>query len=100
MEIVLAVGGKQYWVRQDSIIKTEYVEGKAGDKITFSGPEVVAHLSEKGIICNPKTKVKAEVLEQKRDKKIIVLKKKRRKGYRRKTGFRKEISILKIVSFE
>lgn len=40
--------------------------------------------------------VQAKVLENKRDKKVIVFKKKRRKGYRRKQGHRQEISVIQI----
>jgi large subunit ribosomal protein L21 len=37
------------------------------------------------------------VLEQTRDKKIIVFKKKRRKNYRRKNGHRQDITVLQIT---
>ncbi|MCH8474417.1 MAG: 50S ribosomal protein L21 [Opitutales bacterium] len=42
--------------------------------------------------------VKASVIENKRDKKVIIFKKKKRKGYRRKRGHRQEISVIKIDS--
>ena len=41
--------------------------------------------------------VKAEVLEQKKNKKVIVFKKKRRKNYKRKNGHRQNITVLKIL---
>ena len=41
--------------------------------------------------------IKAEVLEQKKNKKIIVFKKKRRKNYRKKNGHRQNITVLKIL---
>ncbi|HQU09836.1 MAG TPA: 50S ribosomal protein L21, partial [Opitutales bacterium] len=40
--------------------------------------------------------VKAKILENKRDTKLIVFKKKRRKGYKRRQGHRQELSVLQI----
>ena len=42
--------------------------------------------------------VKASILENKRDKKVLIFKKKKRKGYERKRGHRQEISVIKIES--
>lgn len=42
--------------------------------------------------------VKASVIENKRDKKVIIFKKKKRKGYERKRGHRQEVSVIKIDS--
>ena len=41
--------------------------------------------------------VTAELVEQARDKKIIIFKKKRRKNYRRKQGHRQDLSVLRIT---
>ena len=40
--------------------------------------------------------VEAKVLEQVRDKKIVVFKKNRRKNYRRKIGHRQDLTLIKI----
>jgi large subunit ribosomal protein L21 len=40
------------------------------------------------------------VLENKRGKKIVVFKKKKRKGYERKQGHRQELSVIKIESIK
>ena len=42
-------------------------------------------------------KVVGTLMEQARDKKIIVFKKKRRKNYRRRNGHRQELSIVRIT---
>ena len=42
--------------------------------------------------------VTAEVLENKRGKKVVVFKKKKRKGYEKKRGHRQELSVIKIES--
>ena len=44
--------------------------------------------------------VAAKILEHKRGKKIIVFKKKKRKGYERKQGHRQELSVIKIESIK
>ena len=43
---------------------------------------------------------KAKIIENKRGQKVIVLKKKRRKGYRRKHGHRQELSVIQIESIK
>jgi large subunit ribosomal protein L21 len=42
--------------------------------------------------------VKAKILENKRGEKVIICKKRRRKGYQRKRGHRQELSVIKIES--
>lgn len=44
--------------------------------------------------------VKASVLENKRGKKVIIFKKKKRKGYENKRGHRQELSVIKIESIQ
>jgi len=44
--------------------------------------------------------VTAKVLENKRGKKVIVFRKKKRKGYERKRGHRQELSVIKIESIK
>ena len=43
-------------------------------------------------------KVTATILENKRGKKVIVFKKKKRKGYHKQRGHRQELSVIKIES--
>ena len=44
--------------------------------------------------------VKAKILENKKDKKIIIFKKKRRQGYKRRKGHRQHISVVQIESID
>ena len=44
--------------------------------------------------------VTAKILENKRDKKIIVFKKKRRQGYKRRRGHRQHLSVIEIESID
>lgn len=99
MFAVIRAGGKQYRVAPNDTIEIEKIAGKPGDIIELS--EVLL-LGGEG---TPKTgnptvagaAVAAEVLEQKRDAKIIVFKKKRRKGYRRTKGHRQMLTALRIT---
>lgn len=45
-------------------------------------------------------KVSATVLENKRGRKVVIFKKKKRKGYERRRGHRQELSVIKIDSIE
>ncbi len=99
MFAVIRTGGKQYCVAPDDIIEIEKIAGNPGDIVELG--EVIL-LDGQG---TPKTgsptisgaSVAAEVLDQKRDEKIIVFKKKRRKGYRRTKGHRQMLTALRIT---
>ena len=44
--------------------------------------------------------VTGEITAQGRDKKVIIFKKRRRKGYQRKKGFRRYVTVLEILGIE
>jgi len=100
MYAVIKTGGKQYRVAADDIIEVEKVNGEAGDNISFDnvmmiggdGPATIGSPLISG------ASVAAEVLEQKRARKIIVFKKKRRKNYRRTKGHRQELTRVRITA--
>ena len=98
MFAVTRTGGKQYRVAPNDIIEIEKIAGEPGDIVQLG--EVLLLGGEGG----PKTgspiagaTVAVEVLEQKRDDKVIVFKKKRRKGYRRTAGHRQALTALRIT---
>ncbi|MDR2045768.1 MAG: 50S ribosomal protein L21 [Rickettsiales bacterium] len=93
MFAVIETGGKQYLVKEGSIIKVERLQAEEKEEVEISK---VICVSNNGLSCPSNAIVKAEVLEQCRDKKIIIFKKKRRKNYRRKTGHRQYITVLRI----
>jgi len=99
MYAVIKTGGKQYKVAKDDIITVEKLPGEPGASVNF---DVVLMLDDgtTQTVGKPLVEgavVAAEVLEQKRDKKILVFKKKRRKNYRRKNGHRQDITVLKVT---
>ena len=99
MYAVIKTGGKQYKVSPGDVVAVEKLAGEPGSSITFS--EVLMLGDEKSqTVGTPLVEgaaVTAEVLEQGRDGKIVVFKKKRRKGYRRLAGHRQEITTVRIT---
>ncbi|MFN3568551.1 MAG: 50S ribosomal protein L21 [Caldimicrobium sp.] len=98
MLAVIKTGGKQYIVKPGDRIKVEKIEGNVGDTIELK--EVLLVKTEEDLkIGNPlleTAKVTAEILEQARGPKIIVFKKKPKKGYKRKKGHRQYYTMLEI----
>ena len=99
MFAVIRTGGKQYRVAPNDIIKVEKIAGKPGDIVELA--EVLLLGGEGGPKAGRPTIAGAlvadEVLEQKRDEKVVVFKKKRRKNYRRKKGHRQALTALRIT---
>ncbi|WP_375202224.1 50S ribosomal protein L21 [Hyphococcus sp.] len=99
MYAVVKTGGKQYRVSKDDILKVERLPGEAGDVITLDDVLMLGDGADVTVGA-PKVdgaSVAAEILEQKRDKKIIVFKKRRRQNYRRKAGHRQHLTVLKVT---
>ena len=98
MFAVVQTGGKQYRVTEGDVIKVEKLEGDAGSTISLD--KVLMMNDGKALkVGNPLLSgvaVSAEVLEQKKDKKIKVFKKKRRHNYRRTKGHRQEVTVLRV----
>jgi large subunit ribosomal protein L21 len=99
MFAVVRTGGKQYRVSKDDVIVVEKLAGEAGEVIVLG--DVLAVGDDKAQTIGTPTvsgaSVAAQVLEQTRGDKIIVFKKKRRQGYRRKRGHRQELTALRVT---
>ena len=99
MFAVIRTGGKQYRVEPGDCITVERIAGDAGASVTFDEVLMLAD-DKKQTVGKPLVKgatVAATVLEQARAPKIIVFKKKRRKGYRRTHGHRQDITVLRVT---
>ena len=100
MLAVIKTGGKQYAVKAGQILKVEKLDGKKGDSISFDSVLAVTD-SFNHTIGDPLIKgasVEAKILEQIRDKKIIVFKKRRRKNSQSTQGHRQHLTVLQIES--
>lgn len=92
MYAVIKTGGKQYRVSKGERLRVEKIEGDIGERITFKEVLLVRE-GENVKIGNPilpDACVEAEILSHGRGKKILVFKKKRRKGYSRLRGHRQD----------
>src|SRR3984957_10106480 len=100
MYAVIKTGGKQYRVAKDDIIEVELLNTPKGGSVTLDHVLLVgqAGSAKIGTPTVAGASVKATVLDQKKDDKIIVFKKKRRQNYRRKNGHRQNLAVLKITS--
>ncbi len=95
MYAVIRSGGKQYNVTTGDVVKLEKIAGEEGKEVVFS--EVLALGEQIGTPLVAGASVKAIVLKQAKDAKVIVFKKKRRQNYRRKNGHRQNITLVKIT---
>ena len=95
---IFQTGGKQYRVKVGDIVKIEKLAGDNGAKINFDTVLMVGDVAGTPTVAG--AVVSAEVLEQKRDDKVLVFKKKRRHNYRRTRGHRQHITVLKITEIK
>ena len=96
---VIETGGKQYLVSESQKIQIEKLEGEVGSKLTFDKVLMLAE-GDKVEVGKPyivDKKVSGELTEQKRLPKIITFKYHSKTRYRKKTGHRQPISIVKIL---
>ncbi len=100
MYAIIEHKGKQYKVSKGDILKLpRSSDVKKNDVMTFDNILILKNENNQVIVGSPKiigAAVKAKVIEQIRDKKIIVFKKKRRHNYRRKIGHRQDLTLIKI----
>ncbi len=95
MYAVFKTGGKQYKVTTGDVVKIEKIAGEEGKEVIFN--EVLALGDTVGTPFVSGASVKATVLKQAKDAKVIIFKKKRRHNYRRKNGHRQQITLVKIT---
>ena len=101
MYAVIKTGGKQYKVSAGDLLKVEKLDGAVGETIELDEVLMVGGEEVKiGTPLLPNAKVTAQIVEQGKDKKILVFKSKRRKNYRKKYGHRQPLTRLKITNIE
>lgn len=99
MFAIIKTGGKQYKVAENDIIKVEKLDAEKGATVKLDN--VLALSDGKALTVGEptvdKAVVSAEVIEQEKDDKVIIFKKKRRHNYRRKLGHRQNVTLLRIM---
>ena len=95
---VIATGGKQHKVTVGDRLRVELLEAVVGDSVTFD--QVLAVKSGDDLkVGRPLlsgARVVAKVVEQGKDKKVLIFKKKKRKQYRRTRGHRQPFTAVVV----
>jgi large subunit ribosomal protein L21 len=97
---IIKTGGRQFRVAEGDTIDVDLLDVDPGKTATFGDVLMFADGKEvtRGNPLISGAKVTAEVLEQRKDKKVIAFKFKRRKGYHRTVGHRRKLTRVKIKS--
>lgn len=102
MFAIVETSGKQFRVEEGRHLKVAKMDAQAGaeitlDKVLLVGSETEVQIGQPLV---SGASVQCEVVDHGRDKKIIVFKKKRRKGYQKKQGHRQDFTLLKVKSIQ
>ena len=99
MYAIFGFKGNQFKAEKDMILKVPYLgTQEIGSEVEIDNILLISN-NESIVVGTPQVenaKIIAEVIAHKRDKKIIVFKKKRRKGYQKKNGHRQDFTEIKI----
>ena len=98
MYALIEFAGKQFKVEEGSSIKVPYIQGKVGNKVTIDKILYMDDGKNKmvGDPLVPGIKIDGEITSHGRERKVVVFKFKRRKGYQKKNTHRQEYCMLKI----
>ena len=98
MYAIVDIAGKQYKAEKDKFLYAPLMEGDAGATVDFDKVLLVDNDGKVKVVAPTVkgAKVSAKILEHVKDDKVIVFKKKRRKGYRVKNGHRQQFSKILI----
>lgn len=103
MKATIKTQGRQFTVTEGDVLKVNSFPGTvAGDTIDLNEVLMIGEGADArfGTPLVEGAVVKATVLENKKDKKVIVFKKKRRSGYKKRRGHRQHLSVIKIESIQ
>ncbi len=97
MFAIVSIAGQQFKVEEGQEIFVHRLEAKEGDSLSFDQVHLIDN-DGKVSIGTPtlNAKVNATVLGHQKGDKVIVFKKKRRKGYKVKNGHRQSFTKIKI----
>ena len=102
MEAVIATGGKQYRVAPGQVIKVERLGKPRGAAVEFD--KVLLVNRDGQVTVEPKAlsgaRVTGEVVAEGKAAKVLIVKFKRRKNYRRHRGHRQHLTSVRITNIE
>ena len=103
MKATIKTQGRQFTVTEGDVLKVNaFPETKAGDSVDINEVLMIGEGSDArfGAPLVEGASVKITVLENKKDKKVVVFKKKRRQGYKKRRGHRQHLSVIKVESIK
>ncbi|WP_130837856.1 50S ribosomal protein L21 [Lachnoclostridium sp. Marseille-P6806] len=96
MYAIIATGGKQYKVSEGDIVKVEKLDAEAGNAVTFDQVLAIGGDSLRVAGDVSGATVTGTVLDQGREKKVVVYRYKPKTGYHKKNGHRQAYTSVKI----
>mgnify|MGYP000380225805 CR=1 FL=1 len=100
MFAIVLIGNKQYKVEPNDVITVDKIDGKEGDSVEFS--DVLLVKDDKAVkVGTPNVKgavVKAKIVKHELGEKVEIRRFKSQVRYRRRKGFRAQLTKLEIVS--
>jgi len=94
MFAIVNIAGQQFKVKKDDELFVHRLSGNVGDKVEFS--DILMSAKEGNVSLTNSMKVQAEIVDHLKGDKVIVFKKKRRKGYQKSNGHRQYLTKIKI----
>lgn len=96
MFAIVTIAGQQFKVRSGEEIFVHRLAGNVGDKVNFTEVLMTGNESQINAGKNLSASVEAEILDHLKGDKVIVFKKKRRKGYQKNNGHRQSLTRIRI----
>ena len=103
MFVILRTGGKQYRVSQGNKINVEKLDGNVGDKISLKDILLLSNDDNSISVGQPNLSnvvVEAEILDNYKEDKVLIFKKRRRKNSKRLNGHRQNKTTIKILNIK
>lgn len=103
MKAVIKTQGKQFTVQEgDTLFIDRYAGTNTGDEVVIKEVLLLGEGTDAkvGTPFVEGAEVLLKILENKRGKKVMIFKKKRRKGYQRKRGHRQELSVARVITIK
>ena len=103
MYAIIKTGGKQFRVEKDSVVTVDLLHQEEGSDFETDQVMFVKTGENDFKVGTPYVKgakVLGKVLNHEKGKKVVIFKKKRRKGYRKKTGHRQQYTKVQITDIQ
>ena len=102
MYAIVEIAGQQFKVQKDQKVFVHRLEEECGSKVSFDRVLLIDNDGKIniGAPAIDGAKVTAEVISHVKGDKVIVFKKKRRKGYKKKNGHRQQFTSIQIIDIK